>query len=90
MKPTIRFLPVLAVAGGALLLTGCVVAPPAYGPGAYAPVYGAPAVEPVYAPPPGVAYVRPYYARPAPGYAWRYQQRQGWGWYNPRGGWYRR
>jgi len=77
---------VAALAAAASLLTGCVVAP-AYPAG---PVYAAPAQVAAYAPPPGVAYVQPYYAMPAPGYAWRYQARYGWGWYSPRYGWYRR
>lgn len=42
-----------------------------------------------YAPPPGVVYVEPNYAMPAPGYAWRYHPRYGWGWYHPRYGWHR-
>ncbi|MEN9398202.1 MAG: hypothetical protein RLZ81_2732 [Pseudomonadota bacterium] len=61
-------------------LTGCVVAPvgvePAYG-------------GPVYAAPPGVLYVAPTYVMPAPGYAWRFHARYGWGWHHPNHGWHR-
>ena len=58
-------------------LTGCVVAPiePAYGP--------------AYGPPPGAVYVAPTYAIPAPGYAWSYHARFGWGWRHPHYGWHR-
>ena len=86
--PLTRF----ALAGAGLLaalLGGCVVVPPP----APAPVYHrAPppvAVEPEYVSPPGVVYVQPSYVMPAPGYAWRYHPRFGWGWYHPRFGWHR-
>jgi hypothetical protein len=56
-------------------LGGCVVAPVA--------------MEPAYAPPPGVVYVAPTYAMPAPGYAWQFNARFGWGWRHPQHGWHR-
>jgi hypothetical protein len=59
----------------ALALGGCVVAPPL--------------AQPAYGAPPGVAYVEPYYAMPAPGYAWAYHPHYGWGWHHPRNGWHR-
>jgi cellobiose-specific phosphotransferase system component IIA len=50
---------------------------------------GAPApVLPVYTAPPGVVYVAPTYAIPAPGYAWAWHAHYGWGWYHPRWGWH--
>jgi hypothetical protein len=61
-------------------LAGCVVAPVGYEPG-----YGGPA----YTPPPGVVYVAPTYAMPAPGYLWRFHASYGWGWYHPSHGWHR-
>lgn len=36
----------------------------------------------------GVAYVAPTSRPPANGYEWRYNNNYGWGWYNPRSGWY--
>lgn len=42
-----------------------------------------------YGPPPGVAYVAPAYAAPAPGYVWRFHRHYGWGWWHPRYGWHR-
>ena len=33
--------------------------------------------------PPGVAYARPAYPLPGPGYAWAYHPRYGWGWRHP-------
>ncbi|MDI3381900.1 hypothetical protein ACFPPF_18780 [Xenophilus aerolatus] len=79
----------------ALVLGGCVVAPPPPPPVHHRPpppVVVEPAPPVVierYAPPPGVVYVEPSYALPAPGYAWRYHPRYGWGWYHPRYGWHR-
>jgi hypothetical protein len=62
-------------------LGGCVVAPyevqPAYAAGS------------AYVAPAGVVYVAPTYAIPAPGYAWRYHGRFGWGWRHPHHGWHR-
>ena len=61
-------------------LGGCVVAPigmePAYGGRGYAT-------------PAGAVYVAPTYAIPAPGYAWQYHSRFGWGWRHPNQGWHR-
>ena len=54
-------------------LTGCIVAP----------------VGPAYDAPPGVVYVAPTYAIPAPGYVWGYHGRFGWGWRHPHLGWHR-
>jgi len=66
----------LVVATGLVIgLSGCIVAP--------APVAVAPAV------PPGVVYVAPTYAVPAPGYVWSYHARFGWGYRHPRHGWHR-
>ena len=66
----------------ASLLSACVVAPPVVRP-AYGPVA-------VYEqPPPGVVYVAPSYALPAPGFAWRHNPRYGWGWHHPQRGWHR-
>lgn len=56
-------------------LGGCVVAPVG--------------VEPAYGPPPGVVYVTPTYAMPAPGYVWQFHPQFGWGWRHPRHGWHR-
>ena len=67
----------------ASLLTACVVAPPVV-----RPLY-APQPVAVYEPPPGVVYVAPSYALPAPGFAWRYNARYGWGWQHPQRGWHR-
>ena len=68
----------------ASLLAGCIVQPPVV-----RPVY-APQPELVYeTPPPGVVYVAPTYALPAPGFVWRYNARFGWGWYHPQRGWHR-
>ena len=53
--------------------SGCVVAP----------------VAPVYAAPPGVVYIAPTYALPAPGYVWAYHARFGWGWHHSQYGWHR-
>ncbi len=64
-------------------LSGCVMAPVAMQP-AYD--YGGPGV---YAAPPGVVYVAPTYAIPAPGYAWQYNAHFGWGWRHPHHGWHR-
>jgi len=61
-------------------LGGCVVTPIGMEPG-----YGGPG----YATPPGVVYVAPTYAMPAPGYAWQYNGRFGWGWRHPSHGWHR-
>jgi hypothetical protein len=63
----------------AVLMSGCVIAP--------LPPPGV--VEQGYAAPPGVVYVQPTYAIPAPGYAWQYNARFGWGWHHPRYGWHR-
>ena len=56
------------------VLGGCVVAPVG------GPAYEAPA---------GGVYVAPTYVLPAPGYAWRYHGRFGWGWHHPGYGWHR-
>jgi hypothetical protein len=99
MRPTTKHRTRSALAASGLLalaLGGCVVAPPPPPP----PIHHRPpppvVVEPAppvvierYAPPPGVVYVQPSYAMPAPGYAWRYHPRYGWGWYHPRYGWHR-
>jgi hypothetical protein len=61
----------LAAAVTAVALAGCVVAP----------------ARPLYAAPPHVAYIAPSYAMPAPGYAWEYHARYGWGWHHPVRGW---
>jgi hypothetical protein len=44
---------------------------------------------PTYVAPPGVTYVAPTYAIPAPGYVWAYHPRWGWGWHHPAWGWHR-
>jgi hypothetical protein len=75
----------LAAACATLALSGCVVAPVGYEPGYGGQAYGGPA----YSTPPGVVYVAPTYAVPAPGYAWRYHARYGWGWHHPGRGWHR-
>ena len=62
-------------------LSGCVVAP-----AVVRPVYPGPVV---YEAPPGVIYVAPTYALPAPGYAWQYHGRYGWGWRHGAHGWHR-
>ncbi len=74
MKP-ISFISLSATAVLALTLTGCVVAPIG--------------VRPAYVAPPGVVYVEPGYAVPAPGYRWAYHGRYGWGWHHHRYGWHR-
>ena len=56
-----------------LSLSACIVAP----------------VRPLYAAPPGVVYVAPTYAIPAPGYVWAYHANFGWGWHHPQYGWHR-
>ncbi|MFL9923174.1 hypothetical protein PQR62_02770 [Herbaspirillum lusitanum] len=58
-----------------LAVSGCVVTPPT--------------VRPAYVAPPGVVYVQPTYAAPAPGYVWEYHERYGWGWRHPQYGWHR-
>ena len=63
----------------AAVLSGCVIAPPVV-----RPAYG-----PVYVSPPGVVYLAPTYAVPAPGYAWQYNTQFGWGWRHPDRGWHR-
>lgn len=71
-------------------LSGCVVAPMGPEPGYGGQVYSAPPPQgPVYAAPPGVVYVAPTYVMPAPGYAWQFHGRFGWGWHHPRRGWHR-
>lgn len=40
--------------------------------------------------PPGVVYVQPYYAPPAPNWVWVYTPRYGWGYHHPRLGFYHR
>ncbi len=47
------------------------------------------APAPVAVAPPGVVYVAPTYAVPAPGYVWGYHARYGWGYRHPRHGWHR-
>lgn len=78
------------VSAGVISLSACVVAPmeprlqaqpvysnvPVY---ANAPVYGNPNV-----------YIAPTYAMPAPGYAWGFYPRLGWGWSHPRMGFHSR
>ena len=61
-------------------LGGCVMAPVAM-----QPAYGGP----VYAAPPGVVYVAPTYAIPAPGFLWQFHPQFGWGWRHPNHGWHR-
>jgi len=68
----------------ASLLTACVVAPPVV-----RPAYGPASVAVYEQAPPGVVYVAPTYALPAPGFAWRYSGRYGWGWHHPQRGWHR-
>ena len=58
-----------------LTLAGCVITPPR--------------VQPLFAAPPGVVYVEPTYAMPAPGYVWAYHAHYGWGWHHPQYGWHR-
>lgn len=71
-------------------LSGCVVAPVGMEPGYYGHGNGGPGYGgPVYAAPPGVVYVAPTYAMPAPGYAWQFHGRFGWGWFHPSHGWHR-
>ena len=69
----------IAAVCATVTLGGCVVAPlgaePGYGQG--------------YATPPGVVYVAPTYAVPAPGYAWQHHRRHGWGWRHANHGWHR-
>lgn len=36
----------------------------------------------------GVSYVAPTTNAPGMGYEWKYNPRNGWGWYNPQSGWY--
>lgn len=66
-------------------LSGCVVAPVGVRPGYGGPVQG----EPEYVVPPGVIYIAPTYALPAPGYAWRHHRHHGWGWRHGSRGWHR-
>jgi hypothetical protein len=79
MNTRLASLSLLALAAASV--SGCVVAPARYAGPAY--------VEPVYAAPPGVVYVAPTYAVPAPGYVWAYHARFGWGWHHPQHGWHR-
>ena len=46
-------------------------------------------VEPEYVVPPGVIYIAPTYALPAPGYYWRHHRHYGWGWRHGSRGWHR-
>ncbi len=62
-----------------VVLSGCVVQPAVIRP-AYPVGYG---------PPPGVVYVAPTYALPAPGYVWLHHPNYGWGWHHPNRGWHR-
>lgn len=78
--PTLSTLTRVAAVFTCVALSGCVVAPVAVRPGYAAAAYEAPA---------GVVYVAPGYALPAPGYAWRYHARFGWGWHHPGHGWHR-
>ena len=64
---------IAALVLAATVLTGCIVAP----------------VGPGYDAPPGVVYVAPTYAIPAPGYVWGHHARFGWGWRHPHLGWHR-
>ena len=75
MKPS----PAISVLILAAAVSGCVIAPPVAH-----PVY-----QPVYVTPPGVVYIAPTYALPAPGYVWQYHQNYGWGWRHPDHGWHR-
>ena len=71
-------------------LSGCVVAPVGVRPGYGGPVQaGAVQVEPEYVVPPGVVFIAPTYALPAPGYYWRHHPRFGWGWRHRGYGWHR-
>ena len=72
----------------ASLLTACVVRPAVVGQG-YGPAYQSAPVAVYDQPPPGVVYVAPNYGIPAPGFAWRYNGRYGWGWHHPQRGWHR-
>ena len=74
-RMTLKYAALVPAALVAAALTGCVVTPPS--------------VRPLYAPPPGVAYVQPTYAIPAPGYVWAYHPNYGWGWHHPQYGWHR-
>ena len=71
--------PAISVLILAAAVSGCVIAPPVAH-----PVY-----QPVYVTPPGVVYIAPTYALPAPGYVWQYHQNYGWGWRHPDHGWHR-
>jgi hypothetical protein len=85
MKLSSRHSMVLSAVLTALVMSGCVVAPPAV-----RTVYvGPPVVRPVYVAPPNVVYIAPAYAIPGQGYEWRYHDRYGWGWYHPANGWHR-
>ena len=80
----------IAAVCATVALAGCVIAPlpvqPAYGGPGYAnPGYA----NPGYAAPPGVIYVAPTYAMPAPGYVWQYHAQFGWGWRHANHGWHR-
>ncbi len=75
MKTT-KITTLIAAALLAATLAGCVIAPP-------------PPVRVAYGAPPGVVYVAPAYAIPAPGYAWSYHAQFGWGWRHPQYGWHR-
>ena len=81
-----RFSAMTFAAIAVAVLSGCVVAPvgvrPGYGGG---PVQ----VEPEYVVPPGVIYIAPTYALPAPGYYWRHHRHYGWGWRHGSRGWHR-
>ena len=72
----------------ASLLTACVVRPAVVSP-VYGPAYQSAPVAVYEQPPPGVVYVAPSYALPAPGFAWRYNARYGWDWHHPQRGWHR-
>jgi hypothetical protein len=80
-----KFTTALLTAAAAALMSGCVVAPLGVRPVGVHPAY----VQQEFAPPPGVVYVQPTYALPAPGYAWVYHPRFGWGYHHPQYGWHR-
>jgi hypothetical protein len=68
------------IVASTIALSACTITP-AYPTAAY--------VQPIPAPV-GVVYVHPVYAAPAPGYYWAYHPHYGYGYYNPRFGWYHR
>ena len=70
----------IAAVSATAVLGGCVVAPVGV-----RPAYGGPG----YDTPPGVVYVAPTYALPAPGYVWHHHPRHGWGWRHGNHGWHR-